>query len=281
MYQEIKYETDGAAAVITLNRPEKLNALTPLMMAEMRHALAEAEKNADIAGMVLTGAGRGFCSGADMNSLDAQATAGKRDTGEGPGLSADLNASPGDPDMGLDYQIAFTYLMSIRKPIIAAVNGPCAGLGMSIALLCDLRFMAESAKFITSFSQRGLIAEHGQSWILPRIVGPSRALDLFWSSRRVGATEAIEMGLANRVFPDDELVDGAKAYLHELAQTAAPLSLMTMKQQVYRHLDMSLGDAMNETTRLMDEAIARPDFKEGVASFMERRPPKFNKVEVK
>ena len=182
--------------------------------------------------------------------------------------------------MGEDFHITFAYLLSIRKPLIAAINGSCAGLGMSIALLCDMRYAAVNAKFTTAFSQRGLVAEHGQSWILPRVIGPARALDLLWSSRKFNGIEAEKLGVVNRALPQEELLLAAQAYIQELAETAAPIPLKIMKQQVYRHLNMSLGEAMNETNRLMAESLTRPDFKEGVTSFIEKRPPQFTRVKV-
>ncbi len=276
-YQEIKYEVDGPSAVITLNRPEALNALTNNMMEELKHALGEAEKDESVVGIILTGEGRGFCSGMDMNALDSQASGG--DLGGGQELRK-LDADPGDKSMGENFQIAFTYIMSIRKPIIVAVNGACAGLGMSIALLCDMRFASDNAKFVTAFSQRGLVAEHGQSWILPRIIGPARALDLLWSSRRIMAEEAKEIGLVDRIFPHDELLAETKAYIQHLADTCAPVSMMLMKQQVYKHLNVSLADAMRESNKLMAASLERPDFKEGVASYLEKRSPDFAKVKV-
>ena len=278
MYEEILYEISGPVATICFNRPERLNAFTYIMMDELRHALAQAEKEKQVIGIVLTGAGKGFSAGMDMNALDEQANAGK--VANKKDKRVHLNAEPGDPNMGEDFRIAFTYLMSIRKPLIAAINGPCAGLGLSIALLCDMRFAAENAIFTTAFSQRGLVAEHGQSWILPRVVGPSRALDLLWSSRRFDGIEAERLGLVDRVLPREEVVPKAQAYLEELAETTAPLSLMVMKQQIYRHLNMSLKDAMYESHRLMAESLARPDFKEGVESFIQKRAPRFTAVMV-
>lgn len=276
MYNNIKLDYVGAAAVITFNRPDALNALTYPMMPEFHHALAQAEKNDGVTGIILTGAGRGFCAGMDMKALDTQSKGG----GHGEASQIDFSADPGDKSMGEDYISGFTYLMTIRKPIIAAVNGACAGLGMSIALLCDMRFASDTAKFVTSFSHRGLVAEHGQSWLLPRVVGASKALDLFWSSRRVLADEAKEIGLVDRVYPADELMAAALAYIEDLATQAAPLSLKAMKWQVYRHLNMSLGQAMKETEVLMEKSLAHDDFKEGVASFLEKRPPNFSKIEV-
>ena len=274
-YQEILYSVDGPSAVITLNRPEALNALTNNMMTELKHALAAAEQDEQVVGIILTGAGRGFCAGMDMNALDAQATGGD--------LSAGVevkkhDADPGDKSMGENFQVAFTYIMSIRKPIIVALNGACAGLGMSIALLCDMRFSSENGKFVTAFAQRGLIAEHGQSWILPRLIGSARALDLLWSSRKVAAEEAMQMGLVNRIIPQDELLNETKAYIQNLADNCSPTSLMMMKQQVYRHMNAPLGEAMKESNKWMAESLKRQDFKEGVASYLEKRSPAFDKI---
>ncbi len=277
MYDEIKYEVDGPSAVITLNRPDALNALTNNMLEELKHALAEAERDESVVGIVLTGEGRGFCAGMDMNALDSQASGGDLSDGA---EQKKLDADPGDKEMGENFAIAFTYIMSIRKPIIVAINGACAGLGMSIALLCDLRFGSENTRFVTAFSQRGLIAEHGQSWILPRLIGPGRALDLLWSSRKLGVDEAKELGLIDRILPHDELVDGAKQYINDLAASCSPTSLMMMKKQVYRHLNMPLAEAMKESNQWMAESLQRHDFKEGVKSFIEKRPPEFDKIKV-
>jgi enoyl-CoA hydratase/carnithine racemase len=277
VYQEITFETSDPVATITLNRPEKLNATTPRMMGELRHALAQAERSRDVVGIVLTGAGRGFCAGADMAGLQEIQRSGGRlppETAEG------MAAEPGDRAMGRDFHRGLAYLLAIRKPVIAAVNGPCAGYGMSLSLFCDLRFAAESAIFTTSFAQRGLVAEHGQSWLLPRLIGPSRALDLFWSARKVGAQEALAIGLVNCVFPDGELLEGARSYVRELAARCSPRSIREMKQQVYRDLMSPLGEAMLDTERRMAESNRRPDFKEGIASFLERRPPAFDRIDV-
>ncbi|MFB0971007.1 MAG: enoyl-CoA hydratase-related protein, partial [Pseudomonadales bacterium] len=242
---------------------------------ELKHALAAAEQDEQVVGIILTGAGRGFCAGMDMNALDAQATGG--DLSAGVEVKK-LDADPGDKSMGENFQVAFTYIMSIRKPIIVALNGACAGLGMSIALLCDMRFSSENGKFVTAFAQRGLIAEHGQSWILPRLIGSARALDLLWSSRKVEAEEAMQMGLVNRIIPQDELLNETKAYIQNLADNCSPTSLMMMKQQVYRHMNAPLGEAMKESNKWMAESLKRQDFKEGVASYLEKRSPAFDKI---
>lgn len=276
-YEEILYEIDGPVATITMNRPATLNALTSLTQAEIRHALDASERNTEVVGTVLTGAGRGFCSGVDMKALGNMTKAGKR-VGES---YEQLAADPGNPDNDPNYKSSPTYFLGLRKPLIAAVNGACAGLGFSYATFCDMRFADSNARFITSFGPRGLIAEHGTSWMLPRLIGPSNALDLFWSSRRLEADEAYRIGYVNRLCEVGECVSDAQNYLKTIAGTSAPMSIMMMKKQVYKHLNRELGEAMDESTGWMDESLARDDFKEGVQSFVEKRPPNFQRIEVK
>ncbi len=273
MYDEILYDVKEPVATIEFNRPDKLNAFTYPMLDELRHAFAQAEQDDRVIGIILTGSGRGFSAGMDMQSLGKTAAAGQV-VGGPPKLEAD----PGDKGMGPDFQVGYGFLLSIRKPILAAVNGPCAGLGFSIAMFCDLRFASEKAVFTTSFAQRGLVAEHGVSWILPRLLGSARALDILWSARRLDAAEAERLGLVSRVVAPEQLLPEARSYFEHLAENCSPTSLMVMKQQVYRHLMQPLGDAMRETNRLMDESLKRPDFTEGVRSFVERRKPKFERL---
>lgn len=274
-YQEILYSVDDPVATITMNRPDQLNAFTNRMLAEIRHALAAAERDDRVVGIILTGAGRGFCAGMDMNALDSMSSGGAARED----LSA-LEAHPGDPELGPDFQVTFSYLLSIRKPLIAAVNGACAGLGFVFALLSDMRFVDRNARFATAFAQRGLIAEHGASWILPRLIGPGRALDILWSGRKFDGAEAERIGLVERLCEPGESVEQAADYIRELAAVASPTSLRVMKAQVYRHMNMPLGEAMRETNTWMDESLKRDDFREGVRSFLERRPPRFGRVEV-
>jgi len=274
-YQDIRYEVQDPVAIITMNRPDRLNAFTNRMLAELRHAFAAAEDDPAVVGIVLTGAGRGFCAGMDMGALDNMAA--------GSGAREDLSAfaaDPGDPAMGEQFGVAFSYLLSVRKPIIAAVNGACAGLGFVFALLADLRFVEKQAKFTTAFAQRGLIAEHGASWILPRLIGSGKALDLLWSARKFDGVEADRLGLAERLCETGESLPTAIDYIRELAATVSPTSLRVMKAQVYRHLNMPLGDSLRESNTWMDESLKRDDFREGVRSFLERRPPTFRRVKV-
>ena len=274
MYEDILYDVHDPVAVVTLNRPDALNAITARMQAELRHALARAEADKQVVGIVLTGAGRGFCAGADLGGLNARASGASVERED---LSA-FEAQPGDTELGPNFQVAFSYLLSLRKPLIAAVNGPCAGLGFVFACLADMRFVERQAKFTTAFSQRGLIAEHGASWILPRLMGSGRALDLLWSARKFTGEEAYQMGLAERLFEQGEARDKAVEYVEELARVAAPESLRIMKAQVYRHLNMELGPALEESNQLMAASLDRDEFKEGVRSFLEKRPPEFPRV---
>ncbi|HAR30751.1 MAG TPA: enoyl-CoA hydratase [Gammaproteobacteria bacterium] len=274
-YQDITYRVDDPVAVITMNRPDRLNAFTNRMLAEVRHAFARAEQDDAVVGIILTGAGRGFCAGMDMGALNGMASGGN----EREDLSH-LTAEPGDPTLGDQFGHAFTYLISVRKPVIAAVNGACAGLGFVFALLCDMRFVEKQAKFSTAFAERGLIAEHGASWILPRLIGSGKALDLLWSSRKFDGVEADRLGLAERLCETGDSVAAATNYIRELAARVSPTSLRVIKAQVYRHLHLGLGDALRESNTWMDESLKREDFREGVRSFIEKRPPAFRRVSV-
>jgi len=208
-YREILYDVKDRIATITLNRPEKLNAWTELMGGEVRRAMGEAALDDAVRVIVLTGAGRGFCAGADMGLLSDIAGAGKdsSDAARAPARAV----TPPEGSNRLDFQGPFSYFPSIPKPILAALNGATAGLGLVIALYCDLRMASEAAVFTTAFSRRGLIAEHGVSFMLPRLVGLQNGLDLLLSSRKLGAEEALRMGLVSRVWPQAELVDAVRA----------------------------------------------------------------------
>jgi enoyl-CoA hydratase/carnithine racemase len=269
MYAEVLYEVSEAVAVITLNRPAALNAVTDVMSAELRAAVTEARHDSAVMGIVITGAGRGFSAGADMNRL-VSLRGSDGTASDGP---AAPEAEPGDDFAGL-----YTYLLSVPKPVIAAINGPVAGMSVALALCCDLRFMAHEASFLTAFSQRGLVAEWGISWMLPRLVGPAVALDLLFSSRKLDGRECERLGLVNRSVPGEQLLAEARAYLADLAARCSPTSLSIMKRQVYQQLHGGLVDAEAEAYRLMVESFQRPDFTEGVQSFLEKRPPNFDRL---
>jgi enoyl-CoA hydratase/carnithine racemase len=272
MYQQILYEVEDPIATVTLHRPERLNALTERMEGEIRHAVARAEADPAAVAIVLTGAGRGFCAGADLKRLQ-DIGAGRLDA-EG----SELRADPGDPTMPASFRGPWAWLLSVRKPVIAAINGPCAGLGFAVALFADVRFASERATFTTAFSRRGLIAEWGLGWTLPRLVGTAHALELLWSARVFDAAEADRIGLVNRVLPHDELLTFVRDWARDLAEHCSPTSLAVMKRQVYTSLERELGPSLQEAIRLMQESFRRPDFREGVQSFLEKRPPRFPRV---
>jgi enoyl-CoA hydratase/carnithine racemase len=274
VYEEIIYEVADPVAVITMNRPERLNALTGRTQVELKHAMIAAEADERVVGVILTGAGRAFSAGADMQTLSSIAKAGKIERDDG---LAKMEAESRNRSVEPEFGVTWSFIPSLRKPVIAAVNGPCAGMSTAVAALCDLRFASSSAIFTTSFSQRGLIAEHGLSWILPRLIGPARALDLLWSARKVDAEEAYRLGLVDHVV-DGDVVAAARDYIEELARSCSPTSLMVMKRQVYLHMMRPLDQAMDESNRLMAESLAKSDFREGVASFLEKRPPSFARI---
>lgn len=276
-YDDILDEVDDPVATITLNRPDALNAWTETMGAEVRDAVGRAGRDSAVVGIVLTGAGKGFCAGADMKQLSSLSS-GEPAPAEGAPFAGRDTPSPGEASWGEDVRGTYTYLLSVPKPIIAAINGPVAGMGVPIALSCDLRFMASTTVLTTSFAQRGLVAEWGLSWLLARLVGPAHALDLLFSARRVDGEEAFRMGLVNRALPIDEVLPAAQEYVRELARTSSPASMAVMKRQVYTELHAGLGAAERHAIELMRESFGRPDFKEGVASYLERRPPLFGRL---
>lgn len=252
--EPVLYEVRDAVALITLNRPERLNAWTREMGTQYASYLEQAADDPAVRAIVLTGAGRGFCAGADMSMLHATAK------------------SAGSPLVEAD---RFHLPLRIPKPIIAAVNGACAGLGFIHALMCDLRFAAAGVKFTTAFARRGLVAEYNLPWLLPRLVGQSNALDLLFSGRVFLAEEAKELGVVNRVYPRETLLEETLAYARELATASSPTSMAIMKQQVYGQLELGLLDGTRQTRAWMDASLRAPDFLEGVESFLEKRSPSF------
>jgi enoyl-CoA hydratase/carnithine racemase len=250
----VRYESAGGVTTITLNRPDRLNAWTPEMSVQYFAALERATADPDTRAVVVTGAGRGFCAGADMDLLQS--------VGGGEASVGEVSWVP-------------TRMLDVPKPIIGAVNGPCAGYGFVIALMCDIRFAATGAKFTSAFVRRGLIAEYGISWLLPRLAGTARALDVLLSGRVFGAEEAKEIGLVNWVAAPEAVLADAQAYARDLAENCSPTSMAIIKRQVYGHLDRDLPTALEESVRLMHESLTTDDFREGVASYLEQRPPKF------
>jgi enoyl-CoA hydratase/carnithine racemase len=274
--EETLYNVANRVATITLNRPDKLNAWTARMESEVRSHMEDAEQDDEVRVIVLTGAGRGFCAGADMSLLSAVAERGLDyrdldDRGREPVLR-DGAMREGVPP---DFQKKYSYFPAIGKPVIAAINGPVVGLGLVITLYCDLRLASDAARFSPIFARRRLIAEYGMAWMLPRIVGIANALDLLFSARTIDATEAVRVGLVNRVFPQDTFLEKAQEYAHEVASTVSPRSLRIIKRQVYEAMSQPLAEAFDISVREMMACFRTEDFKEGVAHFVEKRPAAF------
>jgi enoyl-CoA hydratase/carnithine racemase len=253
-------ERRGAVLVLTLNRPDRLNAWTDELEVQYFAQLDAAEADPEVRAIVLTGAGRGFCAGADFDLLEDA-------TGEETGADA--------TDAIVNRPRPRNLPLTLRKPLIAAINGPAAGLGLVEALYCDVRFCVPGAKLTTAFTRRGLVAEYGLSWLLPRLVGTSRALDLLISARVVLGTEAAAIGLVDRLVEPEDLLDEAVAYAADLAANCSPTSMAIVKRQVLDGLGQSFDEAYAESERLIAESFERPDAAEGVASYLEKRPPAF------
>ncbi len=276
-YREIAYSVADRIATVTLDRPDRLNAWTPRMEEELRAAMAEAARDDGVRAVLLTGAGRGFCAGADMESLRSGAEETAEEAAERVRRGSELRVvMPNRLDVPGDFSRRYCYFPSIPKPVIAAVNGPAAGLGMVMSLYCDVRLASADAFFTTAFARRGLIAEHGIDYMLVRIVGHAAALDMLLSARRVGAEEALQRGLVNRVFPAETFAGDARAYALDLVDSVSPRSMRVMKEQVYRTLGLRLGDAVQVANEEMLRSFGSEDFKEGVAHFVERRPAAFS-----
>jgi enoyl-CoA hydratase/carnithine racemase len=273
-YDQIVFEISDRIATITLNRPDKLNAWTAQMDQDVRSAMAIAEADHRVRVIVLTGAGRGFCAGADMSLLQGIAFAGEVPKGAEAALGHHAPAVAKD-GVRADFQRKYTYFPSLKKPVIAAVNGHAVGLGLILTLYCDLRFASSDAKFGTAFARRGLIAEYGMAWMLLRLVGHANALDILLSARILGAEEAARMGLVNQVFPAETFLDDVRAYALELANSVSPRSMGIIKRQVYDAMFQSLEEATITSEEAMLASLQSDDFREGVAHFIEKRAPHF------
>jgi len=273
-YEQILYEVKDRVATVTLNRPDKLNAWTAVMGREVRQAMEEAARDEAVRVIVLTGAGRGFCAGADMQLLSGIVGAGRQEVGDAAAARAPA-ATGRDAAIRPDFRGPYAYFPMVPKPIIAALNGATAGLGLVVSLYCDLRIAADTAVFTTAFSRRGLIAEHGVSWMLPRLVGLQHALDLLLSARKITAAEALAMGLVAQVKPAATLQEDVRAYARELADLVSPRSLRVMKRQIWEAQFQSLAQATAVGDEEMQKSFTAEDFKEGVAHFVEKRAPRF------
>jgi enoyl-CoA hydratase/carnithine racemase len=269
--QETLYQVADRVATITLNRPDKLNAWTAVMEREVRSAMAEADKDENVRVIVLTGAGRGFCAGADMSLLTGVAQKGLDQARRTQAVQSAANSE----GTRSDFQKKYSYFPAVTKPVIAAINGPVVGLGLVIALYCDLRFASDAARFGTAFAQRGLIAEYGMAWMLPRLVGHANALDLLLSARMIDAAEALRIGLVNQVYPRETFLEEVRKNTANLASNVSPRSLRVVKRQVYEAMFQTLAESFAMSEQEMLASLESEDFKEGVAHFVEKRSPVF------
>lgn len=259
MSEEMLYAVDSGVATVTFNRPEKLNSWTPGMEQELRQLTQRAADDRDVRVIVLTGAGRGFCAGADLS--------GPRTKREHP---------PADAPRG-DFEQRYSYLLGIPKPVIAAINGAAAGVGLAIALYCDLRYVASGAKINTAFARRGLIAEHGTSWLLPRLIGTMNAMELLLTGQAITAERADEIGLA-RMLPAEGFAASVADIARELATWSSPRAMSVIKRQVYEDWSRPLGEAVVAADIEQFKCFGSDDLREGISSFMEKRTPNFQGI---
>jgi enoyl-CoA hydratase/carnithine racemase len=261
----VLYEaTDTGVAILTFNRPDRLNAWGPDIAAGFYAGIDRAEQDPAIRAIVLTGRGRGFCAGAYLGPPRSAAEVGE--TMENAGQT-DLAELVGERPPH--------FVTMLRKPVIAAINGSCVGIGLTQALMCDVRFAAAGAKFAAVFARRGLIAEFGISWILPRLTSWGVALDLLLSARTFLAEEAAELGLVKEVVAPGDLMKRALEYAEDLTANCSPAAMAVIKRQVYGDATRDVVAANDLSEVLVHEAMSRPDVIEGITSFLEKRPPQF------
>ncbi|MFZ0888715.1 MAG: enoyl-CoA hydratase-related protein [Candidatus Binataceae bacterium] len=268
-FSEIIYEKSDRIATVTMNRPERMNAWTLRMGGEIRAAMRDADRDDNIRAVIVTGAGRAYCAGADMNNLsdiaEGRASMGARLDDDGDWLAG---ARP-------DFRGSFSWVLALRKPVIAAINGACVGLGLTSALYYDIRIASDRARLGLIFPQRGLAIEHGSSWMLPRIIGLARAIELAVTGRLVDAQEALSLGLVTRVVNAEDLIPTARQIAGEIASKCSPLGVAQARRLVYEHLFTDLATAIREDDEAMGRMALSEDFKEGVKAFIEKRPPRF------
>jgi len=268
---EYEVDTQGLAT-IWLNRPHRMNAWTGRLHTEYRHLLKRANDDAKVRAIVVTGAGKGFCVGGDSQALSGHADRGAYS----PGISEDI-AKPGygtDPN----FDASFAYHFGLNKPVIAAMNGPAAGVGLALACFADLRFAVPGVKFTTAHGKLNLPAEYGLSWMLPKIVGLGRANDLLLTSRVFTSDEALTLGFVNQIFEPEALMEQTREYAHQLITSVSPNSLRQTRWQIYKDLHRDVASAVIESERLIEDMAKEADFKEGIDALVEKRPARWPSV---
>jgi enoyl-CoA hydratase/carnithine racemase len=265
-YEQILYETVDRIATITLNRPDRMNAMPPKMIGEIHDAMQEADRDEGVRAIIVTGAGKAFCSGMDMEVLRTPADKVMAEAGE---------QNLRDPNLRADFRGAFSYMMAMRKPIIGAINGVCVGVGFTCALYFDIRIAAESARMGILYPRRGLSIEEGASWMLPRLIGLADAIELAITGRVMDAREALERRLVTHVVPGDQLIAKAREIAGEIATQCSPLGVAEARRMIYQHQLTDLATAIREDFQGLSKLFGSADFKEGIRAFMQRRPPNF------
>ena len=266
----IEYTVKDRIATITLNRPQRRNSWTGRMHVEYRWSIEQAENDSEVRAILVTGAGRDFCVGANSRALEGHVEKGGYDPG-----TPDTMPTPGygvRPEFDAD----FAYQFGLTKPVIAAINGAAAGAGLAVACYADIRFAAAGAKFTTAHGALNLPAEFGLSWLLPRLMGVTRANDILLTSRIFLAEEAYELGLVNKVLPFDELLPYTYDYMRRMIARVSPGSLRATKNQIYADLHGDAASAVRRSRSLIDRMMTESDFREGVAAFTEKRPPRWS-----
>ncbi len=263
--EHILYTKDAGVATITLNRPERMNAFTDVMIREWAQALDDARLDRDVRAVILTGAGRGFCAGADLKG----GMIGESSPGDAPPSPAERRNWLRDGVHAVPRAVQL-----LDKPYIAAVNGAAVGAGMDMASMADIRIASEHAKFAMSYVKVGLVPGDGGCYFLPRILGVAKALEMIWTGDFIDAQESLRLGYVSQVVPGDDLVATATAFARRLAEGPA-VAMQLAKRLVYRGLDASWHEAFEEAGQAMAIAQSTEDAREGPRAFVEARPPKF------
>ena len=266
---EFEVDEEGIAT-IWLSRPKRMNAWTGRMHTEYRYLLSRAEQDQGIRGIVVTGRGKGFCVGGDSDALTGHIKKGGYDSG-----TSDEIEWPGY-GVSDDFDALFAYHYGLSKPIVAAINGPVAGVGLALACFVDIRFAAPGIKLTTAHGKLNLPAEYGLSWVLPRLVGLGRANDLLLTSRVFYSEEALTMGLVNQLFDSVNIVQQARGYLHEMVRAVSPNSIKQTRWQIYKDLHRDAASSVEDSEKLLKEMMKEQDYQEGVQAFLDKRNPKWS-----
>ncbi len=259
-YEHILYQVEGAVATLTLNRPERLNAITPLMREEIYQAIAESEESNDVRAVIITGAGKGFCSGGDVKAMQEN-----------------IKNRQGNPLEERITPMRDKVVLAMRetsKPLIAAINGAAAGGGLGLALSCDIRLASNNARMGMTFSRRGLHPDWGGTYFLPRLVGTAKAAELIWSGRMIEADEALHLGIVSYVTEPDALMEQAQNMAQQFADSA-PVAIRLTKRSIYANMDSDLREALERESSAQAIAASTRDYREGVDAFVEKRKPRF------